>query len=59
MAGGSVPFHRRAEARVDIGGTTGDEVVRLADLVIKEYEAWDAGQPLTQRVTKEVFATMG
>ena len=42
-----------------IGGTTGDEVVRLADLVIGEYEAWIAGRPLTQRVTKEVFATMG
>lgn len=42
-----------------IGGTTGDEVVRLADLAIREYEAWDAGQPLTQQVTKEVFATMG
>lgn len=42
-----------------IGGTTGDEVVRLADLVLSEYEAWDAGRPLTQRVTREVFATMG
>lgn len=42
-----------------IGGTTGDEVVRLADLVIQEYEAWNAGQPLTQQVTAEVLATMG
>lgn len=42
-----------------IGGTTGDEVVRLADLVIKEFESWDAGRGLTQQVTAEVLATMG
>ncbi|MBL8669878.1 MAG: hydroxyacid dehydrogenase [Alphaproteobacteria bacterium] len=42
-----------------IGGTVGDEVVRLADLVIAEFEAWTAGQPLQQQVTAEVLATMG
>jgi len=42
-----------------IGGTIGDEVVRLADLVIAEYEAWAAGRGLTQQVTAEVLATMG
>jgi phosphoglycerate dehydrogenase-like enzyme len=42
-----------------IGGTIGDEVVRLADLVIGQFEAWAAGRPLTQQVTAEVLATMG
>jgi len=42
-----------------IGGTIGDEVVRLADLVIAEFEAWRAGRKLAQQVTAEVLATMG
>ena len=42
-----------------IGGTIGDEVVRLADLALSEYEAWAAGRPLSQQVTAEVLATMG
>jgi phosphoglycerate dehydrogenase-like enzyme len=42
-----------------IGGTVGDEVVRLADLAIEEFERWQAGQPLRHRVTEEVLATMG
>jgi phosphoglycerate dehydrogenase-like enzyme len=42
-----------------IGGTVGHEVVRLADCVIEEFEAWQAGKPLRYRVTKEVFKTMG
>lgn len=42
-----------------IGGTIGDEVVRLADCVIEEFEAWQAGRPLRHQVTPEVFATMG
>ncbi|MEQ8815831.1 MAG: hydroxyacid dehydrogenase [Thalassobaculum sp.] len=42
-----------------IGGTIGDEVVRLADTAIEEYEAWAAGRPLRHRVTAEVLATMG
>ena len=42
-----------------IGGTIGDEVVRLADCVIEEYERWMAGSPLKYRVTSEVLATMG
>jgi phosphoglycerate dehydrogenase-like enzyme len=42
-----------------IGGTVGDEVVRLADLAIAEFEAWAAGRALTQQVTAEVLATMG
>jgi phosphoglycerate dehydrogenase-like enzyme len=42
-----------------IGGTIGDEVVRLADCVIEEFEAWADGRPLHYRVTAEVLATMG
>ncbi len=42
-----------------IGGTAGDEVVRLADLVIAEFESWAAGKKLQQQVTSEVLATMG
>jgi len=42
-----------------IGGTIGDEVVRLADTVIAEFEAWAAGRPLRYQVTAEVLATMG
>lgn len=42
-----------------IGGTVGDECPRLSALVIKEFERWQKGEPLTQQVTAEVFATMG
>lgn len=42
-----------------IGGTTGHEVVRLADCVIEEFQAWQAGKPLRYQVTKDVFRTMG
>jgi phosphoglycerate dehydrogenase-like enzyme len=42
-----------------IGGTIGDEVGRLADCVIAELEAWQAGRPLQYQVTAEILATMG
>ena len=42
-----------------IGGATGDEVVRLVDLVLGEFEAWRAGKPLQHQVTAQVLATMG
>lgn len=42
-----------------IGGTTGHEVVRLADCAIEEFEAWQAGKPLRYQVTPEIFRTMG
>jgi phosphoglycerate dehydrogenase-like enzyme len=42
-----------------IGGTVGNEVVRLADCMIEEFEAWQAGKPLRYQVTKEIFRTMG
>lgn len=42
-----------------IGGTIGDEVIRLADCAIEEFERWQAGAPLRHQVTREVLATMG
>jgi phosphoglycerate dehydrogenase-like enzyme len=42
-----------------IGGTIGNEVTRLADCVIEEFEAWAAGRPLRYQVTREVFSTRG
>jgi phosphoglycerate dehydrogenase-like enzyme len=42
-----------------IGGTIGDEVTRLADVVIEEFEAWDRGRPLRYQVTREILETMG
>lgn len=42
-----------------IGGTIGDEVVRLADLAIAEFEAWTAGRPLRHEVTAAILETMG
>ena len=42
-----------------IGGSVGDEVVRMADCVIEEFRAWESGRPLRYRVTREVLSTMG
>jgi phosphoglycerate dehydrogenase-like enzyme len=42
-----------------IGGTIGDEVTRLADAIIDEFLAWDAGKPLRYQVTAEILETMG
>ena len=42
-----------------IGGTIGNEVVRLSDLMIDEYQRWRAGDGLRYQVTRDVFATMG
>ena len=42
-----------------IGGTIGNEVTRLADCAIEEFEAWNAGRPLRYQVTGEVLRTMG
>jgi phosphoglycerate dehydrogenase-like enzyme len=42
-----------------VGGTIGDEVTRLADVVIEEFKAWDTGKPLQYQVTREILETMG
>lgn len=41
-----------------IAGSIGDEVVRMADYVIEEYEAWRDGRPLRFGVTREMLETM-
>lgn len=42
-----------------VGGSVGDEVVRMADCVIEEFIAWESGKPLRYQVTREVLETMG
>jgi phosphoglycerate dehydrogenase-like enzyme len=42
-----------------VGGTIGDEVGRLADCVLEEFAAWQAGRPLRYQVTREILETMG
>ncbi len=42
-----------------IGGTIGDETTRLADAVIEEFAAWEAGKPLQYQVTREILETLG
>ena len=42
-----------------IGGSVGDEVVRMADCLIEEFKAWESGKSLGHRITKEVLETMG
>ena len=42
-----------------VGGSVGDEVVRMADCVIEEFVAWESGRPLQYQVTREVLETMG
>ena len=36
-----------------IAGSLGDEVARMADYVLDEFEAWEAGRPLRYAVTPE------
>lgn len=42
-----------------IGGTIGDEVTRLSDLILEEYNRWVKGQPLQHQVTAKILETMG
>ena len=42
-----------------IGGTIGDEVVRMADCMIDEFVRWRDGKALRYEITRAVFATMG
>ena len=41
-----------------IAGSLGDEVVRLADYMIEEFQAWERGQPLKYAVTLPMLETM-
>lgn len=42
-----------------IGGTIGNEVTRLADCAIEEFESWRDGRALRYQVTREILKTMG
>jgi phosphoglycerate dehydrogenase-like enzyme len=42
-----------------VGGTIGDEVVRMADCMIDEFESWTAGRPLRYEITSKGLETMG
>ncbi len=41
-----------------IAGSIGDEVVRMADYIIEEFEAWQSGKPLRYGVSPEMLETM-
>ncbi|HEX8465036.1 MAG TPA: hydroxyacid dehydrogenase, partial [Abditibacterium sp.] len=41
-----------------IAGSIGDEVVRMADVVIEEFESWQAAKPLRFSVNLEMLETM-
>ncbi len=41
-----------------IAGSIGDEVVRMADYMIEEFDAWKAGRDLRYNVTLEMLKTM-
>jgi phosphoglycerate dehydrogenase-like enzyme len=41
-----------------IAGAAGDEVVRMADLCIEEFEAWTEGKPLRYAVTPDMLDRM-
>lgn len=54
------PFYTMPNVRLSthIAGSLGDEVVRMADYAIDEYERWKKGEPLLWEVTAERLATM-
>jgi phosphoglycerate dehydrogenase-like enzyme len=41
-----------------IAGSSGNEVRRMADFMIEEFQAWRAGRPLRYEVTAELLAKM-
>lgn len=41
-----------------IAGSTGDEVVRMADYMVSEFHAWEHGRELCYAVTREMLSTM-
>lgn len=41
-----------------IAGAHDDEVLRMADLIIEEFQSWQAGQPLRYQVTAPMLARM-
>ncbi|XHR31101.1 MAG: NAD(P)-dependent oxidoreductase [Chthoniobacteraceae bacterium] len=56
----SAPLVALPNVRVShhIAGSLGDEVVRMADYMIEEFQRWENGEPLRYAVTKEMLRTM-
>ncbi len=54
------PLYRLPNVRLSshIAGSVGNEVVRMADFALEEYDAWIAGRPLRRRVTPEMLHWM-
>lgn len=46
------------ELTTHIAGSLNDEVVRMADHIIEEFQAWEAGHPLRFQVTEDMLETM-
>jgi phosphoglycerate dehydrogenase-like enzyme len=57
---GDSPFYKMPNVRLSshIAGSLGDEVVRMADYVIEDFERWDAGLPLQHAVSKDMLDKM-
>lgn len=47
-----------AQLSSHIAGSMNDEVVRMADFMIEEFIAWEAGKPLRYQVTRELLERM-
>lgn len=41
-----------------IAGSTGDEVLRMADYILEEFDSWREGLPLRYAVTPAILETM-
>jgi phosphoglycerate dehydrogenase-like enzyme len=54
------PFYEMPNVHLTthIAGSLGDEVVRMADYSIQEFQAWEQGRPLRYAVTREMLSTM-
>ena len=48
-----------AQLSSHIAGSINDEVVRMADYMIEEFQAWDSGRPLRYAVTLDMLKTLG
>jgi len=46
------------ELTTHIAGSLNDEVVRMADYIIEEFQAWEDGRPLRYEVTEDMLGNM-
>lgn len=54
------PLYRLPNTRLSshIAGSIGDEVLRMADTILEEFDRWERGDPLRFRVTPDMLAWM-